>query len=80
MTDKAMQSEDRRAAPGTVTMRKIAPTLHYERLLLAETAGTLGAFAEIPADVLLLGGDLKQPAFIRPGFEALARRPAALSS
>jgi pimeloyl-ACP methyl ester carboxylesterase len=73
LTSKAMESEDKRAASGAVTMRKLAPTLHYEGVLLAEMAGTLGNFAELPAEVLLLGGDMKRPAFIRPAFEALAR-------
>jgi hypothetical protein len=73
LTNKAMDSEDRKATDDTVTMRKLAPTLRWEGLLLAETAGTIGAFAEVPAKVLLLGGDMKRPAFIRPAFEALAR-------
>jgi hypothetical protein len=50
-----------------------APTLRYEPLLLAELAGTIAAFADVPADVLLIGGDMKRPAFIRPAFDALAR-------
>jgi pimeloyl-ACP methyl ester carboxylesterase len=73
LTDKAMDSEDKKASRDAVTMRKLAPTLRYEGLLLAETAGTIGAFAEVSADVLLLGGDMKRPAFIKPAFEALAR-------
>jgi pimeloyl-ACP methyl ester carboxylesterase len=73
LTDRAMDSEDRKAAEGTVTERKLAHTLRYEGLLLAETAGTIGAFAEVPADVLLLGGTMKRPAFIGPAFDAFAR-------
>ena len=73
LTNKAMDSEDRKAAPDAVTMRKLAPTLRYEGLLLAETAGTVEAFGEVPAEVLLLGGDMKRPAFIKPAFQALAR-------
>ncbi len=42
-------------------------------MLLAETAGTIGTFADVPADVLLLGGTMKRPAFIRPAFDALAQ-------
>ena len=49
-----MKKEDKKAAPDTVTMRKLAPTLRYEGLLLAEMAGTIATFAEVPADVLLL--------------------------
>jgi pimeloyl-ACP methyl ester carboxylesterase len=73
LTNKAMESEDKKAADDTVTERRLAPTLRYEGLLLAETAGTIGTFAEVPAEVLLLGGDMKRPAFIRPAFDALAR-------
>ena len=54
-------------------MRKVAPTLRYEGLLLAETAGTVSTFADVAADVLLMGGDLKRQAFLRPAFDALAR-------
>ena len=72
MTSAAMKKEDAAAAPGDATMRKVAPTLRYEGLLLAETAGTVSTFADVTADVLLMGGDLKRPAFLRPAFDALA--------
>ena len=72
-TNAAMKKEDAQAAPGAVTMRKLAPTLRYEPLLLAEMAGTIATFADGPADVLLMGGDMKRPAFIRPAFDALAQ-------
>jgi hypothetical protein len=73
VTDAAMNKEDAHAAPGAVTMRELAPTLRYEPLLLAEMAGTIADFIDVPADVLLMGGDMKHPAFIRPAFDALAR-------
>jgi hypothetical protein len=73
LTNKALKSEDDKASSDAVTTRKLAPTLRYEGLLLAETAGTIGSFAEVPAEVLLLGGDMKRPAFIRPAFDAFAR-------
>jgi pimeloyl-ACP methyl ester carboxylesterase len=73
LTNRAMRSEDKKATGDTITERQLAPTLRYEGLLLAETAGTIGSFAEVPAEVLLLGGDMKRPAFIRPAFDALAR-------
>jgi pimeloyl-ACP methyl ester carboxylesterase len=71
-TNAAMSKEDAQAAPGSITMRQLAPTLRYEALLLAEMAGTITAFADVPTDVLLIGGDMKRPAFIRPAFDALA--------
>lgn len=73
VTNAAMKKEDAHAAPGAVTMRQLASTLRYEPLLLAEMAGTIAAFADVPADVLLMGGGMKHPAFIRPAFDALSR-------
>lgn len=73
VTNAAMKKDAQAAAPGTVTLRQLAPTLHYEPLLLAEMAGTIATFVDVPATVLLMGGDMKRPAFIRPAFDALAR-------
>jgi len=56
MTEKMLVKEERRAAPGTVTMRELAPTIHYEGTLIAELAGTFDAFRNVSADVLLMGG------------------------
>ena len=72
-TNAAMKKEDAQAAPGIVTMHQLAPTIRYEGLLLAEMAGAIDSFAGVTADVLLMGGDMKRPAFIRPAFDALAR-------
>jgi hypothetical protein len=68
----AMRSEDRKAAPGAITMRKLAPTIHYEGALIAEMAGTVDAFRAVSADVLLLGGSKGLP-FLAPARDALAR-------
>jgi hypothetical protein len=73
LTNRALNSEDKKATSDSVTERKLAPTLRYEGLLLAETAGTIETFAEVAAEVLLLGGDMKRPAFIRPAFDAFAQ-------
>jgi pimeloyl-ACP methyl ester carboxylesterase len=73
LTSAAMKAEDGKAGPDAVTMRQLAPTVRYEGRLLAETAGTLAAFADVSAEVLLLGGEMKRPGFIRPAFEALGR-------
>jgi hypothetical protein len=72
-TTAALKKQDAQATAGTVSMRQLAPTIRYEGLLLAETAGSIDAFADLDADVLLVGGDMKHPAFIRPAFDALAR-------
>ena len=73
VTSAAMRKEDAQAASDAVTMRKLAATLRYEGVLLAEMAGTIASFADVPADVQLMGGDMKRPAFIRPAFDALAQ-------
>ena len=69
--DLAMNSEDKKATGETVTMRMLAPTIRYEGVLLAEMAGTIDTFADVSAEVLLLGGTMKRPAFIKPAFDAL---------
>ena len=73
LTNKAMRSEDKKAKNDTVTMRQLAPTLRYEGLLLAEMAGTAGTFADLDADVLLIGGAMNRPAFLRGAFDVLAQ-------
>jgi pimeloyl-ACP methyl ester carboxylesterase len=72
LTRMGMKKEDKKAAAGAVTMRKLAPTLRYEGLLLAEMAGTIDTFAEVPADVLLLDGSKGLP-FLKPALDALAQ-------
>jgi hypothetical protein len=63
-TNMAIKNEDEKAGPDDMTMRKFAPTLRYEALLLAEMTGTLENFAAVQADVLLLAGMVDQA---RPG-------------
>ncbi len=52
-------------------MRALAPTLHYEGLLLTEMSGKAATFAGVTADVLLLTAG-KGLFWLRPGFDALA--------
>ena len=72
LTEKAMKSEDSKAAPDAITMSKLAPTIHYEGVLIAEMAGTVDAFRTVTADVLILGGSKGLP-FLKPARDALAR-------
>lgn len=55
-----------------MTMRKFAPTLRYEALLLAEMTGTLESFRTVEADVLLLGGSNGLP-FLKSSLNALEK-------
>jgi pimeloyl-ACP methyl ester carboxylesterase len=72
LTRMGMNREDKKAGPDPVTMRKLAPTLRYEGMLLAEGAGTIDTFADLHADVLLLGGSKGLP-FLKPTLDALAQ-------
>ena len=56
LTNKAMTSEDRKAAPDAITMRKLAPTVRYEGGIIAEMAGSIDSFRGIAGDVLIMGG------------------------
>ena len=76
LTSMAIKSEDKKAAPGDMTMRKFAPTLRYEALLLAEMTGTLESFRTVEADVLLLGGSKGLP-FLKPSLNGPGKGPAA---
>jgi pimeloyl-ACP methyl ester carboxylesterase len=72
LTEMAMKSEDSKADPDAITMRKLAPTIHHEGVLIAEMAGTVDAFRTVTADVLILGGSKGLP-FLKPARDALAR-------
>jgi pimeloyl-ACP methyl ester carboxylesterase len=72
MTGSMIAAEDRHAAPGDVTVRRLAPTLHYDFQLVRGSQGMLERFADIHADLLLLGGT-KSPAYLRASVDALER-------
>lgn len=69
-TSKAMAQEDKKATSGDVTMRMLAPTLHYDFQLVAEMAETLESFRAVRTDVLLLGGS-KSPKYLKTALDAL---------
>ncbi len=72
LTASAMASEDKKAQPGDVTMRQLAPTLHYDFQLIRESDGALERFRAIAAQVLLLGGSAS-PAYLKTAMNALAQ-------
>jgi pimeloyl-ACP methyl ester carboxylesterase len=72
VTTKAMNSEEENAKAGTVTMRQLAPTLHYDGVLLTEMSGQLERFRDVCAEVLLLGGSKGLP-FLKPSLDALEK-------
>lgn len=71
-TTQGMAAEDRQAALGTVTMRQLAPTLHYDFTLVAALAGQQERFRAVRQPVLLLGGS-KSPRYLKDALPALER-------
>jgi pimeloyl-ACP methyl ester carboxylesterase len=69
-TRQGMKQEDRTAKPGDVTMRSLAPTLHYDFQLVVERAEQVERFRALHTDTLLLGGS-KSPAYLRQALDAL---------
>jgi pimeloyl-ACP methyl ester carboxylesterase len=72
LTNMAMKSEDKKAKSGDVTMRMLAPTLHYDFQLVDEMSGKLENFRAVSAEVLLLGGS-KSPAYLKVALDALEK-------
>jgi pimeloyl-ACP methyl ester carboxylesterase len=71
-TRQGMAAEERQAAPGAVTMRQLAPTLHYDFALVAALARQQERFRAVQQPVLLLGGS-RSPRFLKAGLAALER-------
>ncbi|HLZ56835.1 MAG TPA: alpha/beta hydrolase [Ktedonosporobacter sp.] len=72
LTNMAMASEEKNARENDVTMRMLAPTLHYDFQLVAEMSETLENFRAIPIEVLLLGGS-NSPAYLKVPLPALEK-------
>lgn len=72
LTNKMMASEEKKARDSDVTMRMLAPTLHYEFQLANEMEGKLERFRAIQAEVLLLGGS-ESPAYFKVALDALEK-------
>jgi pimeloyl-ACP methyl ester carboxylesterase len=71
ITMMTMKQEDKHAKGEDVTMKVLAPTLHYDFQLVAQMAETLKNFQAIRAEVVLLGGS-KSPAWLKVALDALA--------
>jgi pimeloyl-ACP methyl ester carboxylesterase len=70
LTTMTMKQEEKNAKPGDVTMRALAPTLHYDFQLVAEMAEELEKLRAVQPGVLLLGGD-RSPAWLKLALDAL---------
>jgi hypothetical protein len=72
LTTLSMKEEDKKAKPGDVLMRDLAPTLHYDFHLVAEMAETLKNFTAISSKVTLLGGS-RSPIWLKTALDALEK-------
>jgi pimeloyl-ACP methyl ester carboxylesterase len=72
LTNHMIAREERNAKAGDVTMRMLAPTLHYDFQLIRESEGPLERFKNIRADLLLLGGT-KSPSYLQTSVKALSK-------
>jgi pimeloyl-ACP methyl ester carboxylesterase len=72
LTARMMESQDKAAKPGDVTMRMLAPTLRFDFQVVSEMNGTLASFKDLHTDVLLLGGS-QSPAFLKADLDALEK-------
>jgi hypothetical protein len=72
MTQMMLRSEDKNAAPDEVTMRKLAPTIHYDFQLAIEVADKQERFSAITADILLLGGS-DSPTYLKVALDTLEK-------
>ncbi|WP_034265029.1 alpha/beta fold hydrolase [Actinospica robiniae] len=72
LTGMMLSGEDKAAGPGDVTMRRLAPTIRYEGVIIGEAKGTEAEYADVAAEVLLLSGG-RGLAWLRPGRDALVR-------
>ena len=59
-----------RKIEGDVTMRALAPTLHYDFTLVAEASKDINRFQAITIPTLLLGGS-KSPAYLKTALATL---------
>src|ERR1700739_2654047 len=71
-TNRLLAQEDKNGSGEYLSMRELAPTLHYDGQLLFEMSGTLENFRTLQIEVLLLGGS-KSAAFQKASFDALEK-------
>lgn len=72
LTRLGMASEEKNAPRDAVTMRALAPTLHYDFQMVAELSAGLERFRGVRAEVLLLGGSAS-PAYLKAALDALEK-------
>jgi hypothetical protein len=71
-TNKLLKEEDENGSAEYLSMRELAPTLHYDGQMLTEMSRTVERFCAMEAKVLFLGGS-KSPAFQKVSLDAMER-------
>jgi pimeloyl-ACP methyl ester carboxylesterase len=72
LTKMGMAQEEKKAKAVDVTMRTLAPTLHYDFQIVVEEAEQVESFRAVQAELLLLGGS-KSPAYLKAALDALEK-------
>ncbi|GGD96335.1 alpha/beta hydrolase [Paenibacillus nasutitermitis] len=72
LTKMMMASEDKKAKGDDVTMRMLAPTMHYDLQLAVESEGLMENFKAISTELLLLGSS-KSPSYFKVALNALEK-------
>ena len=72
MTKMMLRREDENGADPYISLRELAPTLHYDGRLIVASSGPHQRFAGIAADVLLLGGS-RSSQFLKDALGRLER-------
>ena len=72
LTAGMMSGEEKKAKPGEVTVRMLAPTLRYDFQLMLEAAPVLATLSGMSAKVLLLGGR-QSPGYLHDGLDTLQK-------
>lgn len=72
LTMLGLRSEAKGATRDSITMRALAPTLHYDFHMIVEMGSALEQFKGVQAEVLLLGGS-KSPAYLTAALDALEK-------
>ena len=67
-----IRMEEKNAKSDSVTMRALAPTLHYDFHMVAEASGSIEELRELRTEVLLLGGS-KSPAYLKTALDTLEK-------
>ncbi len=72
LTSIGMAAEERKAVADRPTIRALAPNLHFDFEVVSAADGRVDDFADITAEVLLLGG-ARSPAYLQAALDALQR-------